>query len=646
MAWLPLVTALVNLIGLLVSLWLGLYLATRSAHSRISWMGALTVWAVGTWFLHNALQGGVTTRTWTDLLGQGMKLSVPFWFHLTCLLRFASAPPRPTVRRLTYLFVAVSFGLVVFQILESAGAFGAPVPTPTDAFALRFSDRWVTASFPLFLGLLIVLPIFGVYNLVQGWRQTDHPLMRRQLRYLVLATAVAYIGGVYAALGAQLRIGLPVFPADAILGLSVVILGYAVAGYSALLEGRSLGRDALYSATGLLTVVAVYSLVTLWLYHDDQITLQAAVAILVIAVITHALLDGGRTVLDRLFYAAHARRLRTGLRALAAEANLTEPLPERLGRVLDSVRHALQVKEGFIAVRQDTTLSVQAAAPAAWRTQAWTLADAEALGLTGDDISVPSAPALRGLALLVPLCTDETPVGVLALGPKASGFPFRLEDLTHAETVGEQLALMIQAAHAQTARAQKLDQLVDELRAADRESQRQLQELLAERVPAPTPLADHPLAERLDDEAKLVPLVEDALRHLHDYSYLGRHPLSELRVIQHHLPAKDLGGQTLLTHVDRGKALHALLVQTIAALQPGDGTSAPPGRHDIAPREWHAYLILHGSYVADESVNDIMARLYIGEGTYNRTRRSGVRSVAQSLHELEQAHLVAPAPRT
>ena len=45
---------------------------------------------------------------------------------------------------------------------------------------------------------------------------------------------------------------------------------------------------------------------------------------------------------------------------------------------------------------------------------------------------------------------------------------------------------------------------------------------------------------------------------------------------------------------------------------------------------------LHGSYVQGELTREIMARLYIGEGTYNRTRRRALRSVAKAIQEIEQ----------
>jgi hypothetical protein len=133
-----------------------------------------------------------------------------------------------------------------------------------------------------------------------------------------------------------------------------------------------------------------------------------------------------------------------------------------------------------------------------------------------------------------------------------------------------------------------------------------------------------------NDEA-MIPLVENALRHLHDRSYLGQHQLAQLQIV------KQRGRQSsdapcLSTHVSLGHELRSLLVEVIGQLRP---TGELPTGASIPQREWHPYIILHSHYVQRELTREIMARLYISEGTYNRTRRSALRTVAKALVELE-----------
>ena len=76
--------------------------------------------------------------------------------------------------------------------------------------------------------------------------------------------------------------------------------------------------------------------------------------------------------------------------------------------------------------------------------------------------------------------------------------------------------------------------------------------------------------------------------------------------------------------------LHAVLQEGLETLRPGPGM--PPRQ---PPREWYPYLILREAYVNETSNRDIMLKLYISEGTFNRTRRTAIRSLTRALGEME-----------
>jgi hypothetical protein len=78
-----------------------------------------------------------------------------------------------------------------------------------------------------------------------------------------------------------------------------------------------------------------------------------------------------------------------------------------------------------------------------------------------------------------------------------------------------------------------------------------------------------------------------------------------------------------LTHLDRGKTVHTVLLEALEKLRPTVALSSDP-----PPREWYPYL-------EETSNRDIMLKLYISEGTFNRTRRLAIRSLARVLEELE-----------
>jgi hypothetical protein len=87
-------------------------------------------------------------------------------------------------------------------------------------------------------------------------------------------------------------------------------------------------------------------------------------------------------------------------------------------------------------------------------------------------------------------------------------------------------------------------------------------------------------------------------------------------------------GVTGLTHIEKGKAVQQQLMQAIDALRPAQDC---PG--ESIPREWHSYVVLHDAYWERIPNHDIMSKLYISEGTFHRTRRAAVRSVARVLLE-------------
>ena len=124
----------------------------------------------------------------------------------------------------------------------------------------------------------------------------------------------------------------------------------------------------------------------------------------------------------------------------------------------------------------------------------------------------------------------------------------------------------------------------------------------------------------------LVKDVEDALRNIFDFAHLGDSPLVELKLVLRELADDEV------THIDQGKALNNTITMVVEKLRPAEGLPGEP-----VPREWYPYLILHGAYFEDKLNRDIMSQLYISEGTFNRTRRSAIRSVTRMLEEMEGA---------
>ena len=117
-------------------------------------------------------------------------------------------------------------------------------------------------------------------------------------------------------------------------------------------------------------------------------------------------------------------------------------------------------------------------------------------------------------------------------------------------------------------------------------------------------------------EAGFIKLVEDCLRKYPDAIALAQSPLV------------DYVGVKSGNHIERGKQLQRLLYDAIESLRP---TGARPG--DVLPRAWYNYVVLHDAYIEGVRNYEVMARLYISEGTFHRTRRNALRGVAMCLIE-------------
>jgi hypothetical protein len=630
------VSTAVLLAFIVVSLWLGLFLVTRGGRARRVWLAALTLWAVGCWFFYELLQLSLPNYgelIWLLWIGQAIKFAPTFWFQLSHQLRLDSNTLRPWQRKAGAAVIVVAYLLTIYNIWDTSRNFGV-VPFPGEI-----------PSYILFLTLLIILPLWTVVNFARVQTQMRLPLWRRQMIHLLVATVIAYAGGLYAGFVVYFRLDVPYFPAQLLLGIGIILLGYGVVKYDALLEGRSIERDALYSSVSAALITLIFALVGWALWLTGAVTLPAVAIILICTVATTTLSDGGRALIDRLFYRGYLRRLRTDLRYFAHEAGMGRTLGEQLELVLETVCQTIGVEQGFIAIRQspDSDFEVAASRLARWRGRRFAPSTLAADAIV-DLLALPpqSSPVADGrrdlgrdlaeMAMIVPLAENYFQTGALVLGNKLSGAPYRTEDLDYLESAGQQLATMMEVAWQQEGRARELESSMELYLAREKELQQKMQQLVSATNPGATP---SPAAPALDGESATA-LTEDALQHLNDYAYLGEHPFAKLAVIHRFLPADaTLSPATAagVTHLAQAKALHALLVYAIEQLRPA---GAEPAAGAVPGRQWYNYLILRDSYVKEELTREIMARLYIGEGTYNRTRRTALRSVAKTVQEMEQ----------
>jgi hypothetical protein len=353
----------------------------------------------------------------------------------------------------------------------------------------------------------------------------------------------------------------------------------------------------------------VYSLLTL-------------IVVIIVAIGSLMMYDGVRSTLDRLFYRERFRELRANLRSLAREAGTGQSLSDRLQAILERLCGKLELRTGFVALREEQghTCAASVGAVPVGRTFSLQSLMAEETG----DLPEPGEPGLEVMSLLVPLYDGGDQIGALVLGRKTTGAPYSTADLILLDDLADELAEIIQASQLQEENAQLISDMVAEFRDREHDLQRQMQQMLAERE-----VQEQSVLEGCD-EAAFVVLVEDALRRLHDFTYLGEHNLARLQVVEWYLQGEDDG---FVTHIDRGKAVSGILEEAVQKLRPA---GKEPDAYAVPPRAWYQYVTLYDAYVLGELNRDIMSKLYISEGTFNRTRRRAVRGVAKALEEMER----------
>jgi hypothetical protein len=640
-------TTIANVLCLAVALCLGLYIVTRTPRGWITWLAGLTLWSLAAFYLYNILALTVPDSSALLWLRPSVVFALAFGFHTSLLLPTRQCEPGfrplfppllipgwlgrllgPTASAIRRIPVPLSYALALTLIILRVIPLSAPM-YPADGPALYLSDRNPSHLYPLAVFYLVFLFALAFLHHWQGWHSESRTRYRRHYLSLLVAIVLTVCGGVYLGLGVWLRVGLPTLPGDVAVGIAAIVLGYLVARYNSNKEGLVLKRELLYIAMviGLFTIC--YVVAAEFLYRGGHVFSALTLILIVIVGVTSLMLyDGVRAALDKLFYREQFRQLRGSLRALAREAGVGQPLPERLHFVLGNVCRTLHIKGGFVALRQVDAFECQATERAQCLGQSFPLASLEATETV--DLPRPDLENPEGMSLLVPIHAGNDQVGALLLGPKEPDKPYSEEDLIILEDVADQLGSLILTAQGQEENARVISEMVSEFREREHALQRQMRQVLAEQE------EDRPVLEDVD-EAGFTDLVEDALRKLHNYTYLGEHDLARLKVVDWYLSEGDSG---FVTHIDRGKAVSQALGESIDKLRP---EGKEPEAYSVPSRAWHQYIILHDAYVEGDLNRNIMGKLYISEGTFNRTRRRAVRGVSKALQEMEREALLRKA---
>jgi hypothetical protein len=612
------VTTGINFLALMAALWLGLYLVTRSPHRPESWLSALALWSMGGYFFNQLLAlyppptPPLETRVWLhhlilfwprdvyELGWQGWlqgwlpSYGIFFWYHATLYM----LPGRFHRGRLALALVGYAVGLAGILI------------------KVRYSYAWVNpAGNPLYLSYLRVplLLLFGIgfvafaglgaYNVARTMRSSPGVMPRAQFRLFLYATLLGGASGLTGIASYVLDTPIPQLSSALLLFAALLLAGIGVARYNALLEHRPLWRDFFYSASEAGAILLVYMFllgIAVNLYPLPPISFLLVGCI---AVITHLLIDVARLQLDRLYLHDRNRRLRMRLRRLSREIENGHG-SEALEMALETIANAVGASWLFMLV-----FTADGIKPAgSWN---WTGSSVDELwvsfpieSLHTEDLLVLNPhsfpPPFEEAAVVVPLF-ERGQIGALLAGPSRGQWAYSEIELERLQNSGDIVSNLLRGFPTEGEATSRLDEAV---------------------------LSSEVGQACIPDET-LIRLVELGLRNMHDYSYLGSSPLASIRLVERCLECPENG---VATHIDRGKAVSVVLKGAVTQLRP-----APEEPNGSIPRTWYPYIILRDAYLDGVPNREIMSRLYISEGTFNRTRRAAISSVARLLNEMEAA---------
>ena len=605
------ITFTLNLLALLTALWLGLYLVTRNPRAPTAWLTALTLWSLGGLFLNILLalspppvpsfrpsglrflfpfwpSGTFEQGANAWLQGWSVAPAIAFWHHATMLMRPGKMNPWRWTRVLfAYLVAAVAIEVQAFtQILFSVEG-GDP---------LYLNSLHAGPLYSIFGLALVGLTVMCIINLARSAYVAPNEIIRRQLMTLVTATGFTGLSAPISLVSSGFNVfPMPMVAMSAVLAIFVATVGYGVARHSALVQQRTIDRDFIYNLVSTVAITGIYILAAWILVFAYQAPRVIVIFIPLLGVFTHTGLNAASIFLDWFFYRGETRQLRAKLHDLRRLAAETENMRSMLEQILEVLCTPIKATYGLILTFEDGT--ARQIAGYRWKSNplelpSGLLAADDFLHLTSNHFSAP----LQDAALLAPLYIDSRQIGALVLGRPSNGLRYADEDVEELLYPADQIAQAILLQHQHAEHLEKVEQVANESPASP---------MVKSNIP--------------------VEVVDHALRNIHDYAYLADSRLTELDVVR-----KRLAGEKR-THIERGKLIQTVVLEALEKLRPAPGVSPEP-----VPRNWYPYIILHNAYVDGIQNRDIMNRLYISEGTFNRTRRVAITSLARALIEMEQ----------
>jgi hypothetical protein len=577
-------TLLVDLFAMVICLWMAFYLFARGFPSRVTLMAVLVLLALSVFFL------GAVNNLFHQVIGTAalraalLIIVLTMWYSLTLQLL------PPTIRR--------SYRWLTFGIYLLAFVTGTLLVGTRNAFVREEGNVLYVAH----MGVGLPYILYGIFNITISagilYNLLSHNKVgfTQQGKYFLFASIfpIAAIG--YGIFALVLTSPMPRLTQDFLTFSGVFFLGLSVARYQTWVERRTTLQDFPVTSLIILGITLLYMISSLRL----GLPLEWIAPLAAFVVLTHATYDLVREFLERIRM-RNESTFRKQLRQLENENPAEDTLRVRLQEGLDLLCRAIDASTGLIAIRRGDEFIV-----AATRGSMPMESRLAAALVSCEDVSQPKAGQLSHLTWIAPSFDGQTQVALLGIGKPNKKLEYSTGDLDLLAEVADQIGTVISLSDVRPKHNEQIRQLVAESRANVTE----LESISEGMVDA---IATNP-------DPDFIKIVEEGLRNLPDYIVLGQSALADKMAV------------TGESHIERGKTLHKFLIDCIESLRPAEKRPAEP-----LPRVWYNHAVLYDAYVEGVPNREIMARLYISEGTFNRTRRNALRGLARLLMEKNKA---------
>jgi len=568
-------TLYVILTGMVICLWMAFYLFARGFPSKMTTRGAVLLISLGAFFfsaynnLFEQIPGTAAWRAAFLITGLGA------WHNITLSLLPETAQRRSLILTTGIYLLGITTIFLLF--------------TSKDSFIGEQGNLLYVAR----IGVGIPFILYGIYEIVvlgsihYNLLAYDRVGLTSAGRYFLFSSIFALCGVLYGIVALALAPPMPRVIQDLMVFLGVFAIGVSVARHQSLVERRTTLQDFPVATLTILVIVIAYIFIAVRL----ELPPRLLGPIIVFVVLTHALYDLVREFLERLRI-RNESQFRRQIRELENEgtANTLQP---RLEQGLDLLCITLDSTSGFIAVREGDNFIVSASRNSVEKGSRLSASD-----VSFEDITNTQVEEVPNIYNFAPSFDGQTQIAVIGIGKPNNRLDFSWGDLELFSEVADHIGTIVSLSNTKP----QINQFLAQSELNETEAQSETGKLMDVIGKNPDP--------------EFVKMVEEGLRNLPDYIALGQLPLADQLKIKAD------------SHIERGRELQKVLKDCIELLRPAEKRPQEP-----LPRVWYNHAVLHDAYVEGVPNREIMARLYISEGTFNRTRRNAIRGLARLLME-------------